>query len=68
MLVRNPKRTHNYTSPTLAPYPLVWSDGAGAGRCRMPGPCPFKSWPVDGLGRGWGPRHPARRVGIPQGD
>ena len=22
---------------TLAPYPLVWSDGAGAGRCRMPG-------------------------------
>ena len=35
----------------VSPYPLVWSTGlARAGVGCQGGPCPIRSWPVDGLG------------------
>ena len=58
---KNPKRTHNYTSPTLAPYPLVWSTGLARAGVGCQGPCPTRSWPVDGGGRVQNPRRPSSR-------
>ena len=41
----------------ISPYPLVWSWRRPVSDAE--GPCPIRSWPVDGAGRGWGPRSTA---------
>ena len=56
--------THTYVLGSVAmaarlisPYPLVWSWRGPVSDAE--GPCPIRSWPVDGAGRGWGPRSTA---------
>ena len=44
---------------TRVTLPCICERRPSAMNLRSCGPCPIRSWPVDGAGRGWGPRSTA---------